>query len=107
MLLFKLVQIGGFDVCYRCRETIKSINDFSIEHMESWQSAQDPRAAFFDLEKIVFSHLRCNVAAAEPVRKKYFTPEALRKARTQQSLASKKLHYSPEKRHQAYVDGRW
>lgn len=68
MLLFKYVQLAGHDVCHRCQRKIESITDFSIEHRAAWQRAADPKSAFFDLEDIAFSHLRCNVAAGNQSR---------------------------------------
>jgi hypothetical protein len=62
-LLFKYVRLAGHDKCYRCGNHIARVEDFSIEHTEAWQSATAPRDVFFDLEKIAFSHLRCNVDA--------------------------------------------
>lgn len=64
LILFNLVQRFNQDSCFRCSEQIEDIDDLSIEHKESWQSASDPKAAFFDLENIAFSHLRCNVRTA-------------------------------------------
>ena len=61
MLLFKYAHLAGDDVCIRCGLKIERVADFSVEHMESWQKAIDPRAAFFDLRGIMFSHLKCNV----------------------------------------------
>lgn len=60
-LIFHLAgQLGMLD-CYRCQEEIDDIDDFSIEHIQSWQQAEEPLDAFFDVENIAFSHLRCNV----------------------------------------------
>lgn len=50
--------------CFRCGEQIEDVDDLSIEHKEPWQSADDPKAAFFDLRNIAFSHLQCNSGAA-------------------------------------------
>lgn len=69
MILWQLVVETGRNVCYRCDRQIERIEDFSIEHREPWQSANDPRAAFFDLENIAFSHLRCNSGASASANK--------------------------------------
>jgi len=50
--------------CYRCGSRIESVETFSIEHKTAWLSAADPKHAFFDLNNIAFSHLRCNVGCA-------------------------------------------
>jgi hypothetical protein len=36
----------------------------SIDHKNPWQAAADPKASFFDLDNIAFSHLRCNSGEA-------------------------------------------
>jgi hypothetical protein len=62
-VMFMLVQKCGMDTCYRCEKRIEAAGDLSIDHKESWQFAEDPVAAFFDLKGIAFSHKRCNCAA--------------------------------------------
>lgn len=62
-ILFRLVQRLNEDKCFRCGKSIVSVDDLSIEHKESWQSAYDPVEAFFSLDNISFSHLSCNIAA--------------------------------------------
>lgn len=62
-ILFDLLQWFDLDWCYRCDKQIDNIDDLSIEHKEPWQSSADPKAAFFDLDNIAFSHLRCNRGA--------------------------------------------
>ncbi|MBK3437474.1 hypothetical protein M1M11_31720 [Pseudomonas azerbaijanoccidens] len=61
-LLYKFV-IGAGHKCHRCGEKMLREN-FSIEHIEPWMNSPDPRAMFFDLENIAYSHLKCNFAAA-------------------------------------------
>jgi hypothetical protein len=62
-IMFAAIVALGVDVCYRCNEKIDNIDHLSIEHKEPWQSAMDPKAAFYDLNNIAFSHLSCNVKA--------------------------------------------
>lgn len=64
-LIFYLA--GKLDMlsCYRCQQTIEAIEDFSIEHTKSWQFAENPIEAFFDVENIAFSHLICNTQASK------------------------------------------
>lgn len=62
-ILFRLLRAQKLDFCYRCGEQIESADDLSMEHIVPWQSADDPRATFFDVENIAFSHLTCNVGA--------------------------------------------
>jgi hypothetical protein len=60
MLLFQLVVENNRNICFRCGKKIEEMSDFSIEHKESWQKAENPKKAFFDLNNIAFSHLMCN-----------------------------------------------
>lgn len=64
MILFDLVCRLDLGRCFRCEKKIESVDELSIEHMESWQKADDPRSAFFNLANISFSHLSCNTAAS-------------------------------------------
>lgn len=61
LIMWSLIQETGKDVCFRCGERIEDADDLSIEHKAPWQSAPDPKASFFSLDNIAFSHLRCNV----------------------------------------------
>ena len=64
MILFDLLQQFDLDQCFQCDGRIERVADLSVEHIDPWQGADDPKAAFFDLENIAFSHSRCNVRAA-------------------------------------------
>jgi hypothetical protein len=89
MLLFQSVKMLGADRCYRCENPIVNIDEFSIEHMISWQGAANPREAFFDLSNITYSHLSCNVAASyKPWNKLDDAPEGT-------LWCSKGKHYQP------------
>jgi len=61
-IMFDLVKQLGRDSCYRCGKKIETLREFSIEHIQPWQSAADPKDAFHNLENISFSHLACNVS---------------------------------------------
>jgi len=63
MILFKLVKESGQDICYRCGKEIKTIEELSIEHKQSWPQGDNPKQLFFDLDNIAFSHLKCNCGA--------------------------------------------
>ena len=60
MLLFKLAQSLQVNTCFRCEQEIESEDELSVDHKSAWRSSEDPKAAFFDLENIAFSHLSCN-----------------------------------------------
>jgi hypothetical protein len=65
-LLFKYVSMAGDAKCYRCGCQIESVEQFSVEHKQPWQSSPDPKDAFFSQDNIAFSHLRCNISFREP-----------------------------------------
>jgi hypothetical protein len=70
-LLFKLAEKAGMLDCHRCGKQIETLDQFSIEHKVTWSSAQDPVAAFFDVDNIAFSHPICNTRAASRPNKIY------------------------------------
>ena len=74
-ILFDLIQQLGKDNCYRCTLKIDNVSDLSIEHTENWQSADNPVDVFYDVKKIAFSHLSCNISAASKSWQKYETRE--------------------------------
>ncbi len=59
-IMFKLMQETERDCCYRCGVRIETADDMSIDHKDHWQDNSDPAKAFFDLNNIAFSHLKCN-----------------------------------------------
>lgn len=68
-IMFKLMQQLELDVCFQCQAKIETVEVLSVEHKEPWLSAPDPKASFFDLNNIAFSHLSCNIgAASHPTR---------------------------------------
>ena len=60
MIVFKLVQTQGLDICFRCGKKIETIDTLSIEHKIPWLDSKDPICLFFDLSNIAFSHNKCN-----------------------------------------------
>jgi hypothetical protein len=80
MLLFDFAKRCGEDICYRCGTRIETIGEFSIEHTIPWQGTPNPKETFFDLAKIAFSHLSCNVGAGEKRYKVYNSPQETKKA---------------------------
>lgn len=57
LILFKLVQELGYDICFRCNQKIEKIKDLSIDHKIHWNGDSE---LFWDLDNIAFSHLKCN-----------------------------------------------
>ncbi len=77
-ILFSLVVLLNMNVCYQCGKEIESEDELSIEHKVPWLDNDDPKATFFDLENIAFSHLRCNCAAArQPWKGKIFSKHGM------------------------------
>lgn len=62
-ILFSLVKKCGLDTCFRCKKALDSVEDFTIDHKDSWLHSADPVKNFFDLDNIAFSHASCNYAA--------------------------------------------
>lgn len=59
-LLFQFATQLGHK-CYRCGGELTR-DSFSVDHKENWSAADDPVKAFFALDNIAFSHIRCNTA---------------------------------------------
>lgn len=59
-IMFSLVVETKRNICYRCGKEIESVDDFSIEHMESWKRSDNPIDKFYNLNNIAFSHETCN-----------------------------------------------
>lgn len=72
-ILFSLVQKCREDVCFRCSLRIESVDQFSIEHKQSWLDVD--AKLFWDMDNIAFSHITCNVKAARKTRKWKSAPE--------------------------------
>lgn len=63
LLMFKMMQELELDECHQCSERIELADQLSVEHKVPWLSASDPKATFFDLNNVAFSHLSCNSGA--------------------------------------------
>jgi AP2 domain. len=60
MILFNQAKESGKDICCRCHKKIENIDEFSIDHIESWEKSYDPKKSFYDMNNIAYSHERCN-----------------------------------------------
>ena len=103
LILFSLVQQTARDVCFRCQTKIETIEDLSIEHKTPWLDSNNPIGAFFDLNNIAFSHLKCNIADRRKPNKKYFTEGELKAANQSRWRDSKRRNYSSEARRAKYL----
>lgn len=65
LVLFDLIKRLGEDVCFRCGKRINSVDEFSIDHKESWRANPNPIASYFDMQNIAFSHRACNYRFTE------------------------------------------
>lgn len=74
-ILFRLVGLCNLDICFRCNEKIELEDDLSIEHTTAWLNSEDPISTFFDVGKIAFSHLSCNIALGNRQPRIYSTPK--------------------------------
>lgn len=57
-ILFHLLKKHGENKCFKCAETIETVEDLSVEHKSPWEGIS--AELFWDLENIAFSHLHCN-----------------------------------------------
>jgi len=59
-LLFKEIKLNGRDACFRCGQPIEDETDFSLDHIRAWRSSDNPKADYFDVNNVTYSHLYCN-----------------------------------------------
>lgn len=52
------------NICYRCSKPIDNARDLSVDHINDWLYADDPKHDFYSYDNIRFSHLHCNVVAS-------------------------------------------
>lgn len=63
LLMFELAKKCNMEMCFRCGERIAGIDDFTIDHKESWLLSDDPAKLFYCIDNIAFSHAKCNYEA--------------------------------------------
>jgi hypothetical protein len=83
-LLFHFAVSTGHK-CYRCGNGLDR-ETFSIDHKQDWLNSDDPKAKFYDIENIAFSHLRCNITAPR-IMTAGAAPLPSRKRKTQEYMA--------------------
>jgi hypothetical protein len=59
LVLFSLAQKLKENVCFRCKEEILNVEEFTIDHKEAWRTKG--AEWFWDLSNIAFSHSYCNL----------------------------------------------
>ncbi len=100
-IMFALICETKRNVCHQCGAGIWKVEDLSVEHKEPWLAADDPRKAFFDLNNIAFSHLKCNVRAARPRPRKIFRSDArlksMKKKHPSRTPAARRKEYAKSK----------
>lgn len=87
ILLFEAIGRLGERNCYRCGFEIETVEEFSIEHKQSWMNSSNPKEMFFSLDNISFSHLFCNVAEGHSRSRIYETSKDRRRAESQRRWA--------------------
>ena len=101
-ILFNFIVVTGNNKCFQCGKPMERSN-FSIEHKVPWLHSANPTEAFFDLNNISFSHLKCNVENARKPEIKCGTMYSYAKGcRCDEckaaNTANAKKHYSTEVR---------
>lgn len=76
-VLFNLLKNQGLNICFRCGEEIKSIEQLSMEHKVPWLG--NNTALFWDLTNIAFSHLTCNSGNHRPRKRIFGRPHGITK----------------------------
>lgn len=64
-ILFHFCHKSNLEKCFQCNSEINSLEEFSIEHKNSWWFSDNPTETFFDTNNIAFSHLSCNANASK------------------------------------------
>lgn len=60
IILFELLKESGKNICFRCKNTIETIEELTIEHITPWMHSENPIKLYFHLDNISFSHSKCN-----------------------------------------------
>jgi hypothetical protein len=74
-LLFLLVVETKRNFCYKCNLEIKTEDELSIEHKIPWETSENAKELFYDLNNIAFSHLKCNKRSFIIDKRKKIGPE--------------------------------
>jgi hypothetical protein len=99
-LLFKLAVEAGY-TCFRCGRHLDR-ESFSVDHKKHWSTAEDPKAAFFDLDNVAFSHLHCNSGNTSRKREHSYA-QGCRCPECRSEKQGQRSTYDANKRHDRYV----
>lgn len=58
IIMFSMAQKLDLDLCFRCKDRIKTVEEFTVEHKEPWLDKNIE--LFWNLGNIAFSHAKCN-----------------------------------------------
>ena len=103
-LLFKFVVEAGHK-CYRCDGDL-SREDFSIEHKEAWLYSDNPKALYFNLSNVAFSHKKCNLKATRMSSRRSKSGDTVKVSRKNYDRSYKRT-YDPKKRRERYLKTGW
>lgn len=95
-ILFHLAGRCGMTQCFQCGKEIEHVDDFSIEHKETWLDSVDPVGLYFDLDNIAFSHADCNYRAARRDMPKRRSAEKLKKTVAKSGYVG--VYHHPDKK---------
>ncbi|MAF04412.1 hypothetical protein [Herbaspirillum sp.] len=101
-LLFKFAILSGHK-CYHCNGDLVR-ETFSIEHKKAWLDSADPKAIFFDLDNIAFSHIGCNSANKRHPHQKYFSEDERRAGALKAQREWKRNNYSATARAKKFAE---
>lgn len=96
--MFSLAGKLGLLVCHRCSKKIETVKEFSIDHKEPWQNSTTPNKLFFDNDNIAFSHLFCNIGAAEKPNKIYADAKERGRVQSRRFYAANSERFLAKKR---------
>ena len=95
-IVFKLWLELNENSCFHCSD-IMTYENFSIEHNESWMSAENPHDSYFRLDNISFSHRKCNYAASVSPYEGSFNPDVIHTDKSKYKYGFRGLSYRGER----------
>lgn len=59
-IIYNMAEKSRLNMCFKCGQKIRSVEDLSIEHINGWNNEQE----LLDINNISISHLHCNCGAS-------------------------------------------